>query len=167
MTNLYRYDIPSKAHEGWGIFFVSSDGIVTCVSDYGNYGHRWPFNYDKDGDFREWLVDFDTNYIRRKMAPSCEEDDVDATRERIMSTLLTMRRAMRITRDQAMEWWVELHNIGDIIDMVNWMRETEFPGAWDHDIVKVVPPDVRAFEERLLPRLQAAVRAELAKEAAK
>lgn len=53
-VTVWRYYVPSHRHQGWGIFLLTSDGMLAVVSDYGNYAFRW--SAFGEGDFRHFVM---------------------------------------------------------------------------------------------------------------
>jgi len=43
-VQVWRYHLPNdrETREGWAIAFLDSIGCFTVLSDYGDYGYRWP-----------------------------------------------------------------------------------------------------------------------------
>lgn len=67
MSNVkhWRYYIPSGEHGGWGIVFLDSFGVISAITDYGNFGYRW--GSIGDADFRKWFCDLnDPAYLISK-----------------------------------------------------------------------------------------------------
>jgi hypothetical protein len=52
---------------GWlGQIVITSDGMFSAVTDYGNFSFAW--RSTGEDDFREFLVDLGVDYFSRKMA---------------------------------------------------------------------------------------------------
>lgn len=158
-----RYDIPSERGEGWAVVFLDARGIISTVSDYGDYGY-WFGQIGGDGDIRRFLCQCDNGYLLRKIAPR-EVYDGEATKKGILKHILEHRREKNYTKDFArQEWDLATGPWTDLLsDFRTWYEETEIGDAAEFHREKSDPRAV-AFCERVMPRLRAMLKAELAAE---
>lgn len=159
-----RYNIPSRQGEGWAVVFLDPRGIISTVSDYGDYGY-WFGPSAGDGDIRRFLCQCDDDYLVRKLAPQ-EVYDGAATKAAILKHIREHRREGNYTKDFArQEWdlatseWADPEN-----DFRSWYEETEIGDASEFWTGKHNPRAV-AFCEYVMPRLREMLRAELAADA--
>jgi len=86
----WRYHLPNENGEGWAIAFLDSSGVFTSVSDYGDYGHRWPQAGWGPEDFRAFFLQCDDSYILGKISRR-DEYDGDRTVRAIKDRILELR----------------------------------------------------------------------------
>jgi len=162
-TEFKRYNIPSQKGEGWSVVFLDPRGIITTVSDYGNYGY-WFGEIGGDGDIRRFLCQCDDDYLVRKLAPK-EVYDGEATKKGILKHIREHRREKFYTKEFARKEWDlatgDWANPED--DFRAWYEETEIGDASEFWTGKHDPRAV-AFCEKVMPRLREMLRAELAAE---
>jgi hypothetical protein len=159
---LRRYDLPSVNHEGWAVVVIDTNGYFSTVSDYGNYAYWWgSMGVD---DLREFLVRCNADYVRCKLDPSRVLDG-RRTEAGLRGIVLRARRRRKIDAYDAREAW-ERASVDDAVAVHDWF--SNYPGTLPDDYYEAyheMPnPQVVAFTERVLPRLQAALRVELAEE---
>lgn len=183
-VTVWRYSLPPEADRisGWAIVLMDASGMFAAVSDYGNYAYKWSsFGHD---DFRRFVIGLEADYTRRKLSPG-QSYDAELTLRAVKGEIMRLRlRGGRegvpdpesmdgrtlgrpLNRDEAREEWERLKNHSDLWtreDYAVWAQDTRL----DYFELSRTKPDVRAvsFCERILPRLQAILRDELAKEAA-
>jgi len=163
---LRRYVLPSQdSFGGWGIFVIASDGYFSCVSDYGNYAFRWTA-IGEGRDFRDFLAQIGSDYLLSKISPGPTYDG-DLTEKNVLALIQKQLEEGLIDEDDAereRELLREESHLENEIHFYRWSEET----AIEHDVSEIYetshPSDVIAFCEKLLPRFQAALRAELAEE---
>jgi hypothetical protein len=162
---MWRYHLPSEKGEGWCIAFLDAIGVFMCVSDYGNYGYRWP----QDGwgsqyrCFREFFLHCDDDYIMRKIARRQEYVGSETLAE-IKRHILELRRGGSWSKDRARhEWDLVVSDMGGVEtkeDFARWYDRTSLDEAYEfavHDF----HPQVYGFMKACIPRLRAAIGAQL------
>lgn len=163
---LRRYVLPTQdGLEGWGIFVIASDGYFSCVSDYGNYAFRWTA-IGEGRDFRDFLAKIGSDYLLSKISPG-QTYDGDLTEKNVLALIekqLADGLLDEIDAEREHELLREEEHLENEFNLHQWSEKT----AIEHDITQIYesshPSDVSAFCEKLLPRFQAALRAELAEE---
>lgn len=164
----YRYHLPSANGEGWAIVFLDSTGCFSVLSDWGNYGHRWPYQGWGPGDFRAFFLQCEDDYVLRKIAPS-KEYNGGASCESIKSHILERRRSLAWTRQRARDEWRLLvdicESVDNIADLTRWYDQTTINDAGELTVYSS-SRQAKMFIANVLPRLRDVIRAELAKEAA-
>ena len=153
-----RYNVP-----GWAVVFLDTRGILSVVSDYGDYGY-WFGSIGGDGDIRRFLCECDDDYLMRKIAPQDVYDGA-ATKAGILKHIREYRREKNYTKDFArQEWDLATGGYADPeSDFRTWYEETEIQDASEFWRGKREPQAV-AFCERIMPRLREMLRAEMAAE---
>jgi hypothetical protein len=71
-VEVWRYVLRSLPPEddgwmGWGIFLLTSDGMLAAYTDYGNYVYKWCDWGEQD--FRAWVSQCDESYLMGKLSP--------------------------------------------------------------------------------------------------
>jgi hypothetical protein len=160
----WRYHLPSENGEGWAIVFLDSIGCFSALSDYGDYGYRWPIAGWGPGDFRTFLLQCDDDYVLHKIAPR-HQYDPDGTLKNVKRRILEVRRTRSRfwTKDRARQEWRLLYdfdNLGTEAEFARWLDNTDMEAAYECHAVRVSPRAV-AFVQRVLPRLRTKLREEL------
>lgn len=162
---LRRYVLPSITGEGWGIFVIGSDGYFSCVSDFGNYAFQWTA-IGEGRDFRDFLAQIGHDYLLSKISPGRTYDG-DLTEKNVLALIQEQLQAGLLdTADVAREHALlrEEDHLHNDLNLYKWSAQT----ALEHDTSAIYgtshPSDVCAFCEKLLPRFQTMLRAELAEE---
>ncbi len=167
---VWRYYIPSVNGEGWGVFFLDSDGIISAVTDYGNYG-CW-FSDPGCKDFREFFLNAwrDRGYFLRKFAVNTKKVyQGEETFSAIKQEILSRRRGNGLSKEAARSEWKLLHydwleSLHLYEQALKWLDLTEMdfddgpPFVFDHS------RSLKKFVDELLPRLSLILTAELASE---
>ena len=166
----WRYHMPNDraAGEGWAVCFLDSIGCFSCLSDYGDYGYRWPDEWSGGrGDFRRFLVGCNGDYVIRKIA-SKDTYNGEKTYERVKRAILEARRGRSWSKDRARFEWNLLGDY-DLLyrreDFARWYDRTRLDEAYEFAVYEPSQQAV-AFIEKVFKRLQAVLRDELAREAA-
>lgn len=165
----WRYYLPGpglhRAFE-WAEIILTSGGMFATVSDYGNYAFAWRDTSHED--FRDFILQIHADYLCSKIAPRREYDG-DATIANVKRRILELRRESRIDAVLARSEWDLLDNHSNLDqreDFAFWSQETKL-----HDVTYVYEMACQSrdrqaemFCERILPRLQQAIRDEKARE---
>lgn len=162
----WRYHLPNVNGEGWAIAFLDSIGCFSCLSDYGDYGYRWPEAGWGDYDFRKFFGrEGNADYVLHKIARS-DEYDGKTTLRAVKERIIEDRRDSILDREQARHEWDLLEAHDRLYSRENftfWYQETKIVEA--HVLYYTdFSPQVLAFMKHTFPRLQAAIQAELAAE---
>jgi len=162
----WRYSLPSIRGEGWAIAFLDSIGCFSVLSDWGNYGYRWPQAGWGPGDFRAFFSRCNDDYIVRKIA----RRDVyygGQTLRAVKDRILEWRRHGNLTRALARGEWELLERFERLHsreDFAMWYMHTRIEEA--HALaVYDFSGDVMGFAAHVLPRLREAIRLQLAESA--
>lgn len=163
---LHRYDLPNENGEGWAVIFVTSDGFLSAVTDYGSYGYFW--SHHGCSDFRKFLLrpERDPDYLLSKLSErNCW--DGHATCQSVKRAIIELRRDGTWTSDEAREEWDLIVDDCDSFytseDFGRWLEQTKMSEAWEYGR-RVFPPAARAFVTKTLPRLAKLLEDELQRE---
>lgn len=67
-TKMKHYQLYTDSGTWLGDAIITSDGMFTSVTDYGNLSYAWnSYGRDGDKDFRKFLVSVNTQYFGSKM----------------------------------------------------------------------------------------------------
>jgi hypothetical protein len=164
---LYRYYLPSALGEGWAEVALCSSGMFASVSDYGNYAYAWRSTGEKD--FRAWIANLaeDPAYVMGKLNGGRKQVfNGAATCIKIKRHIIEQRRRGSYTKDEARDEWDLLGEHEDLYSEYNfsrWYDDTKIGDAAEFAVYEY-PGDLRAFCEKVMPRLATVIRAELAAE---
>ena len=155
---LRRYVLKSDppGHGGWAVFVIGSDGYFSTVSDYGNYSFIWR---DPGCEFRRFLTQLEGDYFLSKVSTRNQFNE-DKTRENVKDAILQLRRDGTLSRERAREEWEGLPSFESPSDFQDWLNHTELSDAWEYAHISY-PALAQGFVNRVLPRFQALLRAEL------
>jgi hypothetical protein len=161
----WRYHLPNVKGEGWAIAFLDAIGCFTVLSDYGNYGHRWPQAGWGPGDFRVFFLQTDDDYVMRKLA---RRDTYygDRTLRAVKERILECRRTEFRSREWARQEWDLLDRYDRLYsreDFAMWYTHTRIEDPSELAVYDV-DSDVRGFIAHVLPRLREAIRSQLAEQ---
>lgn len=173
-----RYDV--RADHSWAVIVIDDTGLISVVSDYGNWGH-W-FSHHGRKTFRHFLVEASgsPSYLMEKFAGRKSYFDCDATKAKIRRLILDMRRG-RIsadvyrgrkdyTKELAREHWDVLETVeadyAHSADLFIYECLNEMPWLWEYVTyglaVMVHDPGIVGFMERLWPAFVARLKEEIA-----
>jgi len=160
---IHRYYLPSLKGEGWAIVYITSLGEFTALSDYGNYGYWWSHHGCKD--IREFFLRAlkDPGYFVGKLSGGATEYDGEASLKSVKQYILSVRRDKSWTKECAREEWDLLdmnENLYSDHDFTRWYDHTQIDEAYEHH-QRRAKPQVVAFVEKVLGRLEPILRAEL------
>lgn len=149
---------------GWARAWVTSDGCLSIMSDWGNYAYWWDRRHptDRNTDHRDFLCHAGAEYIMGKLAGGAQEIDHDRTVEGIKDRIVRRRRERHLTRDQARDEWalVESTYFDDEGDKWDWYHRTKLEDAWDV-LCYQTPRQLQMFMKNCWPGLVEAMRADL------
>lgn len=160
---IHRYYLPSLKGEGWAIVYITSLGEFTALSDYGNYGYWWSHHGCKD--IREFFLGAlkDPGYFVGKLSGGATEYDGEASLKSVKQYILSVRRDKSWTKECAREEWDLLdmnENLYSDHNFTRWYDHTQIDEAYEHH-QRRAKPQVVAFVEKVLGRLEPILRAEL------
>ena len=162
-----RYDLPSDKGEGWAHIIIDTEiGMLSVVSDFGNYAYAWGGEKQTACEFREFLLRFDPkypDYLCSKLLsdrPDRDVYDADGTKRRIRERIRGLEdkelRRKELAHFNQSEFEHEF-------DFFEWCHGTELGDASESASYKPRIHTVR-FCKETIPRLQKILRAELAQE---
>ncbi|HEY3499640.1 MAG TPA: hypothetical protein VGK73_33345 [Polyangiaceae bacterium] len=162
-TRFYQVWAPGPYRE-WGRFWLTSDGCLSILSDFGNYGYWWG---SPGCEFRRFLTRAGVEYIANKLAGGEEDYDGRETVKLVKASILELRRAGRYTREWARDEWdrIKLYDLDESYD--EWFRNTRIPDAHELSPVYVTPFQLQAFMRKLWPVFVEALKNELLRERAR
>lgn len=153
-------DDPSRQSTEWGRFWLTDDGCLTILSDYGNYGYWWS---NTGGEIREFLIGCDDGYLMRKLAAGEREFNGRSTVRAIRELIISWRRDGSLSKERAREEWSLLDRYSDMNhpdEFREWAGRTEFGDAWEFAAYEI-PCQLQQFMERLWPGFIQQMSAEL------
>lgn len=165
-VQIWRYAIPPKHSEGWGIFLLDSTGMFCAVTNYGNYAYKW--TYHGRDDFREFVIELagkssGVDYIMGKLTPRGRQyDEVKSIRE-IEEHILSLRREGIYSKEFARKEWdcLQESDMDTEVAFYDWFSGTGLD-IYAYDFTRYSwTPQHRMFVEKLMPRLGEALKAEL------
>lgn len=162
----WRYAIPNVHHQGWAIVHIDSSGFLGVVSDFGNYAHQWVSWGDKD--FREFLLELgrtDKDYLHSKLGRRTCFDRA-ATAQAFREDILEGRRQNGYDQKTARQLWDAVAEFLDDDHSADWLLEntSAIVDGWEmlrYDYESLL----RGFVQHVWPRIQAAIREDLTREA--
>ncbi len=164
-TRFYQVRV-AKGTE-WARIWITDDGCISIVSDYGNFGY-W---FGSPGcEFRKFLTGCDDYYLSNKFRDGETEFDEQATRRAARDLVLRNRRDGSLTKEQAHDEWERVCAVdwGDEYQRSRWyFEETKLADYGACEILKYrTPMQVQMFVKHLWPLFIAELKAELREEAA-
>ena len=163
---IHRYYLPSIKGEGWAIVYITSLGEFTALSDWGNYGYWWSHHGCKD--IRQFFLRAkeSPDYFIGKLSSGATEYDGEASYKSVKDYILEVRRDRSWSMQKARGEWIllDLHSqLHDEHDFTRWYESTSIDEAYEHHRRRP-NPQVVAFVEKVLGRLDPILRAELTAE---
>jgi hypothetical protein len=158
-----RIPIEHRYRCAWAKIIVDEKNfILSCISDAGNFSHRWPT--EEHRTFKKFLTQIDSGYLMR--AP---ELDMEATCKSLKTALFENRRYDNITKKQARKEYdvIEFHENYGSEDLLfqALVDETETFSddySWTGDLfVRKHTPGAITFTEIIFPLFQEALKIEL------
>ena len=180
-STLDRYDV--RAERSWAVIGIGdAGGVFVAESDYGNYGHCWP--YHGRSSFRKFLLEVHDDYLLRKISQE-RWFDVDASVAKLKAAIeLAVKEESRVIpwngkgrtvtfdAEMAEEATAQLDELGGCNsfdsfyhvvtahDEFNVITQDSF--WYEGVIVTDHPPDARGFVQHIWPVFMAELRRELA-----
>ena len=159
---IWRYDLPDEdSWGGWALLVLSADGFFAAVSDYGNYAFRW--TQFGPQDFRRFIAQVNPDYVYSKLSHTKDVVDSAMTASRIRGEIESLTLSGHLSQDVRLEEIQLLEEFEEQPSVEVWLSSTSLQEAWY--LIETKPePQCWAFCTRVLPRLQARLREELANE---
>jgi hypothetical protein len=161
---LWRYYLPEGSSEEWAEIVMTSAGMFAATSDWGNYSFSWR-SFGKC--FRSWLVSMsnDPDYFIGCLGGPLVYD-AEATYVAVVNRITELRDTKgRAFVGEGFRTLDGCSRLESPIWFGTWLAKTEVEEP--HLLYREARhPWVKSFCERILPRLAAAIRTELAAEAA-
>jgi hypothetical protein len=161
-TRLYQVK-PGKS--GWARIWITDDGCISIMSDWGDYGYWFG---DPAMEFRAFLLQCDDDYLGNKFAGGKKEFDGEETADAARELILRHRREKRLDAEDARREWRGVPTMFDgEVDYAEWVNhQTELGFDYTYDLARYVRPHaVRQFLKHVWPLFVELLRAELASEA--
>lgn len=134
VTTTWMYSVRHR-QSGWARAWVTSDGCLSIMSDWGSYAYWWDRRHptDRNSDHPDFLCRAGVEYITTKLAGGKEELDAKATERGIKARITRLRREGQLTREGALREWELVHatSFDDEGDRWSWYYKTKLPEAWD------------------------------------
>jgi hypothetical protein len=133
-----------------------------ALSDWGNYGYWWTSTgYD---DFREFLLNPGDDYLVGKFGMDRGRVlHLDRSIKRIKRTICSSRRTGGLTKDEASAEWELVARVHTEHDLHDWYNDTQLGDAFELPVYDY-SDQIVMFVRKVIPRLRALMRAELAAE---
>lgn len=175
--SIYEYRLRTDKGHWLADVILRSDGFFSTVSDWGNYAFRWTH---PGMEFRAFVAQLEgqDDYVCSKLAKR-DWWDGEQTLKNIKHRITSGRRDGWLTKARAEEEWGHLIDAcatfwSEGLNGVREMDHLQFSRFYDKTSLDDAgelasydyPPDVRGFCREVMPRLAAAIRAELTAEAA-
>lgn len=151
----------------WARIWITQDGCISVLSDYGNFGY-W---FGSPGcEFRKFLTGVcEWDYLVRKFTESDKSIcNPDASFKSIKKHILEYRRDGHLDRESAREEWDLLHQNRDMgpLEQTYWYEETKLGDAAElFTYEKEGYQAASAFAEHIWPLFVEQLKAELELEA--
>ena len=171
---LKRYNIKNdKPCEGWAIIVIDTEiGYFSTVSDFGNYAYIWSA---PGGEFRQFLVELEVDYLRSKLLHGRSETvhvDTEATKKAIREGLRDHAKHAYSGKPAEAKMFLKAelaklkaYDFEDMFSFEAWTSDTMLSDAYEY-IVKMPDPQCTGFCERVYPRFVKMLEDELEKERA-
>ncbi len=159
-TRFYQVRVPNRSE--WARIWVTDDGCISVMSDYGDFGY-W---FGSPGcEFRRFLTGCGDDYLLNKFSSGEQEFDSHATERAARDLVLESRREKSIDRETAREEWDAVCNVDWSCEYSRskwYFEETKLVDCAVSDVLKFrVPMHVQMFVKELWPLFVAQLRAEL------
>jgi len=159
---LTRFYEIKPGRSGWARIWITDDGCITIMSDWGNYGYWFG---DPAMEFRAFLLECDNEYLGNKLAAGKTELDARATERGIKERILHSRRYGAWSSALARKEW-QLAKSTDFESEHErqwWYEHTDLPDASEAMCYRT-PRQVQLFLKSVWPLFAAMLRGELQQE---
>lgn len=163
VTRFYQVRV-APPHIEWARIWITDDGCISILSDYGNYGY-WFGGLPPCG-MRAFLVGCGDDYLSNKFSAGEREVDHEATEKAIRKEIheLSLAGAFGIVEMEAEEELISSVDWSSELEQWDWARASKIEEAW-RLIQTRYPMQVTMFLEKLWPLFVEQLKAELAEEA--
>lgn len=145
---------------GWARFWLTSDGCLSIMSDWGNYGYWWTH---PGCEIRQFLCGIDDSYLLGKLC-SGQRDVVDdqGTERAIKGRILDLRRRGVLSRDDARREWDHVSgcSFDNDVGVHEWYLGTELDDAYELPRYEK-SPQAQAFVKHAWPLFVVALRRDI------
>src|SRR5882672_691202 len=125
-TRFYEF---FKPNSNWARMWITDDGCISIMSDWGNYGY-WFGAPAKE--FRAFLLGCDDDYLGNKFAAGKKEFDGEGTADAAREHICYLRRRGSLERELAREEWDELPTgFDNEVDFADWLHRTKIEEAYE------------------------------------
>lgn len=159
-TPVTRYYQVRRPGHWWARFWVTSDGCVSIMSDWGNWGYWWTH---PGCELREFLCRIDDDYLLRKLCSGRRDELNEARSERsIKEHILEYRRRGWYESDFARREWdlVRQSSFSNEVEAHQWYLETEIQDAYE--LLRYEPSrQCQAFIEHCWPLFRVELRRDI------
>jgi len=107
-VRLHRYYLPKLPNweDTWSVVYVDQSGILSIVSDWGDFAYTWGTGGRSKSDFREELLRFGSDYVANKLYDHGHMVlDEALTVKVIREHILHLRKVGALTAEQARSDW--------------------------------------------------------------
>lgn len=157
----YFYQVRGNGSE-WMRAWLTSDGCISIVSDYGNYGYWFGA---PGGEFRRFLLGADTDYLGNKLADGQRDYKGEESLRSVKHHILKQRRSLEWSRDQARREWdllADFDGLDHEFDFLRWSNETEIEYAEiEYLYCEGIPSQLQWFLKNLWPFFVEKLQAEI------
>ncbi len=160
---VWHYVLPSIKGEGWAEFFITSRGVFSAVSDWGNYGYVWT-NTGHD-DPRKFFLrtkgreDYFTSKWGLGLQPVFEAALTKKNLQRVARTMEPADRQWLLNELKTARFdnQLEYHDLH-----ARWEAERDIPNDVFWAAMVFIPDrQLTAFVTKVLPRLAKVIEREL------
>lgn len=172
-ARVWRYVLPHNQRSDGGTFLLDSAGMFAAQSAYGGFAYRWGGFGDQD--FRAFFAGCDASYLYSKLhqRPRGMQERLDDGKTRAAirraiwdqvgrSPYTGMHDPERFQEETELLW--DIGDFGDHGAWDSWMRRTRLEEPWFCADAGQADPECMAFCTLLMPRLQARLRFDVARE---
>jgi hypothetical protein len=163
VTRFYQVRV-APPHIEWARIWITDDGCISILSDYGNYGY-W-FGGLPECGMRAFLVQAGDDYLINKFSAGKREIDHEATEKAIEREIheLMVAGDFDITDKIHEETIMDRVDWSNLIEQWEWARASKIDEA--HRLIQTrYPMQVTMFLKELWPIFREQLNAELAEEA--
>jgi hypothetical protein len=163
VTRFYQVRVPKRSE--WARIWITEDGCVSILSDYGNYGY-W-FGGLPECGMRAFLVRCGDDYLSAKFSAGKREIDCSATELAVKCEITSRRREGDLGREEARKEWGLMRGVNwnSELEQWDWARESKLTEEPWRCFVDRYPIQVTMFLKELWPLFVEQLKAELAAEA--
>jgi len=161
-TRFYQVHQRSEWMRAW----VTDDGCLSIMSDFGNYAYWWT---SPGKEIRRFLVETGVDYLTMKLSAGKREFDADETKEAIKDQIALLKKEHQIDAKQARDFWESAQEIRDEASARLWFHEIDQQHQEDFSLCyrSTYPQQLVQLMKVLWPKLVQVIRDELTREGLK